>query len=218
MQDIDVGLEGVQAELRDWVMIVKFSKPFWVLSSAVLNGGLTKARSIVNYRVPMNFNEDRPEEFLKRSTSAFHLPQPVVGMMTAVKLEDYSVMKERAVVAIITAGLSYPAAAGDKIRMKGHQGTINTILIIDENLTKGAMVEVVKTATEAKVLALRDLDVRSRFSGEVASGTTTDAIAVSCSGKGRELRYSGSATEIGQSIARCVRKGTKEAIRKHHGL
>jgi len=36
--------------------------------------------------------------------------------------------------------------------------------IVDCNLTEGCMVEAVKTATEAKTVAIRELDIRSRFS------------------------------------------------------
>lgn len=59
------------------------------------------------------------------------------------------------------------------------------------------MFNCVLTATEAKVVALSRLDIRSRFSKMIATGTTTDAIAVACSGRGEEIHYAGQATELG---------------------
>jgi len=71
-------------------------------------------------------------------------------------------------------------------------GTINTILLIDGNLTESCMVDAVKTATEAKSAALREIDIRSHFSDELATGTITDSIIVACTYRGRSnmLGYS----------------------------
>lgn len=149
--------------------------------------------------------------------SKLALPGPTVGLMTAVRLKNYSLKMSRnpTVAAIVTAGLSYPAAAGDEIHVsKVHHGTINTILIIDGSITDSAMIDAVITATEAKTLALRNIDVRSRFSDEVASGTTTDAVCVACTERGKRCEYAGTATSLGQAIARTTCGAVEEAIVK----
>ena len=56
------------------------------------------------------------------------------------------------------------------------------------------MVEAVKTLTEAKTVALRELDIRSQFSGDIATGTLTDSVVVGCTKKGDPIQYAGTFT------------------------
>jgi hypothetical protein len=91
-------------------------------------------------------------------------------------------------------------------------------VVVDGNLTDGSMVEVVKTATEAKTVAIRELDIRSRFSGDLATGTLTDSVAVACTKKGTPIQYAGTFTLIGELIGKCVREGVKTAITKQENI
>ena len=74
------------------------------------------------------------------------------------------------------------------------------------------MVEAHKTITEAKTVALRELDLRSQFSGDLATGTLTDTIAVACTKKGEPISFAGTFTLIGELIGQCVRECVKEAF------
>jgi alpha-ribazole phosphatase CobZ len=218
---LDLGIEGIAAKANRRALVITSEAQLRTLSSAILNGGLVHARSIVNYHVPSNFSHPNPEAFLKRAISRLGLPGPVVGLMTAVNIKNLSVKGDDEgvpVCCLATAGLSYPVAAGDRISYTSHRSTVNIILIVDGDLNGSATVGAVKTATEAKTLALRDLDVRSRFSREGASGTTTDALCVACTGRGKVLNYSGTATNLGQKIARLVRRSVEEAVQKEDGL
>jgi hypothetical protein len=80
------------------------------------------------------------------------------------------------------------------------------------------MVEVVKTATEAKTVAIRELDIRSRFSGDLATGTLTDSVVIGCTKKGDSIQYAGTFTIIGELIGNCVREGVKTAILKQENI
>ena len=80
------------------------------------------------------------------------------------------------------------------------------------------MVEAIKTATEAKTVAIRELDIRSRFSGDLATGTLTDSVAVGCTKKGESIQYAGTFTIIGELIGKCVREGVKTAIYKQEDI
>jgi len=80
------------------------------------------------------------------------------------------------------------------------------------------MVDAVKTITEAKTVALRELDVRSRFSGELASGTMTDSVAVACTGYGDPIKYAGTFTVLGELLGKSVKEATKNAILKQDDL
>jgi alpha-ribazole phosphatase CobZ len=143
--------------------------------------------------------------------------------MTAANVRNFVFTKQRSrkltVATLVTAGLSFPAAAGDKppsLRAEG--GTINMILLIDGNPTESCMVDMVKTATEAKAVALRNLDIRSRFSKEVCTGTTTDGIVVASTGRSGPIEYAGTATTAGYLIARSVITGVEEAIAKEERI
>ncbi|RLI22029.1 hypothetical protein DRO54_02135, partial [Candidatus Bathyarchaeota archaeon] len=175
------------------------------------------------HQVSKSYRHDNPEECLKQVVKELRLPIPVVGLMTATNVANFSLQVSKYagkqyVCTITTAGLSNTATAGDAVRVNSKFSTINTIILVDGNLTDACMVDLVKTATEAKVIALRELDVRSRISGRQATGTTTDAIVVACTGRGKPLRYGGTATPLGETVSLTVYHSIKEAIMKEERL
>jgi len=74
------------------------------------------------------------------------------------------------------------------------------------------MISALLTATEAKTTALRELDVRSSYSGDSATGTITDSVVVAATNRGTTLDYSGPASKLGKLIGCCTRSAVKEAI------
>jgi adenosylcobinamide amidohydrolase len=123
----------------------------------------------------------------------------------------------------VTAGVDIGVTAGEatvstRKTPLSKLGTINVILVIDGNLTDGCMVDAAKTITEAKSVALRELDVRSRFSGDLASGTMTDAIAVACTGRGKPIKFSGTGTALGEIMGKMVKDSLKDALKKQSGI
>ena len=88
------------------------------------------------------------------------------------------------------------------------------MVLIDGNPTEGAQAGTMITVTEAKTAALRELDVRSRYSGAQATGTITDSIVTAKTSKGPEITYGGPASTLGQMIASCTKKAVKEAVAK----
>ena len=148
--------------------------------------------------------------------------------MTAAKMQNLAISSQTSgrikIAMFITAGTSIAVTAGEPVGLtEGSSlptrcGTINIIAIIDGNLTQSCMVDAVKTITEAKTVALRELDVRSRFSGELASGTMTDSVAVACTGQGDLIRYAGTFTTLGELLGKSVREATKNAILKQDNL
>lgn len=98
-------------------------------------------------------------------------------------------------------------------------GTINTILFISEELTPGAMVRAVMTATEAKTAALQDLAIGSRYSEGLATGTGTDQIAVASRLTGRSpLTWAGKHTKLGELIGRTIRNAVKRTLALQNGI
>jgi len=221
--DLALPIEGATCRVDEGALIVRFREPVKSLASAVLNGGLRRTRALVNITVDRGFSDPNPRGFLRRRLKGLGLPTDTVGLMTAVDVRNVAVAsrvyEKLKVSALVTAGLSWPAAVGDKeIYKPPLSGTINTIILIDGNLTDGCLVNLVSAVAEAKVLALRRLDVRSRFSGLPATGTTSDAVAVACTGRGEEVPHGGSATRLGEMVGEAVGRALEEAIEKEEKL
>ena len=223
----DVGIKEIEAEVKDNALVIHSKSPLTVLSSAVLNGGLIEAMEIINVQVPEGTGEDKndvhwnAEEFLKGQAEKLQLQEgKVVGLMTAAKMKNVATATKKydnkTVTLFVTAGTTVAVSAGEPAASKNPQkfGTINIILLVDGNMTDGCMVEAHKTITEAKTIALRELDLRSQFSGDLASGTLTDTVAVACTKKGELISFAGTFTLIGELIGQCVRQCVKEAIYK----
>lgn len=224
MARISLPYKGVECYIKDNKnLIIKSENTFKVLSSAVLNGGVCFAKTILNHHVPKNFNNPHPETYLKNVIEKLNLLQPVVGFMTAANVSNVSVKTDKYkgqnyLTALVTAGLSNPVIAGDPVTTISGKNTINIIVLIDGSLGEECLVEAIKIVTEAKTIALRELDVRSIFSRKVASGTTTDAVAVACTGKGERIKYAGTATDLGRVLSLNVIEAVKEAVKREEGL
>ena len=221
-------IEALEAEVDKEKLVILSKSPLRVLSSAVLNGGLTRAKGIINVHVPKTRDLEIhkcAEAFLKKAAVNLGLdPEEVVGLMTAADLRKVGVVNQKqqdtTLCALVTAGIRFSATAGEATASKLNSQsiektcTINIILIIDGNLTEGCMVDAAKTVTEAKTVVMRELDVRSDFSGDFASGTVTDSIVVACTKKGPLIKYAGTGTMLGELIGKSVKDSLKEAIQK----
>jgi adenosylcobinamide amidohydrolase len=121
---------------------------------------------------------------------------------------------ESSVTVIATAGCTHAESAGEPIEFKAIEGTINIIVLVEGNPTDSCLSSLIITATEAKTAALRDLDLRSRWSGDEATGTITDAIVAAKTGQGPTIQYGGPASNLGQLVAYCTRKAVKNALKR----
>ena len=61
------------------------------------------------------------------------------------------------------------------------------------------MVAALITATEAKSAVLRDFDVRSRYTGDSATGSITDSVTVASTVQGQNVKFGWSSLETGQA-------------------
>ena len=99
------------------------------------------------------------------------------------------------------------------------QGTINTMLFISRELTPAALIDAVMTATEAKTAALQELNVGSRYSDGLATGTGTDQIGIAARLRtGRPLSSAGKHTVLGELIGKTVCSAVKEALIRQDSL
>ena len=215
-------MAGVEFKVEAGNMMFKFSKPLRVLSSAVLNGGLVLADAVLNHQVHKDFDHSDPEGYLRGVVEKLGLKGLVVGLMTAAYVDKYGISSREddglAVTTVTTAGISNAASCGEDICKRVKVGTINTVVLIGAYMTDSCMVEAVKTATEAKCRALAHLDVRSPYSRELATGTTTDAIAIVEVGGPVKSRYSGPGTKLGELIGKTVFESVVQALERNDGL
>lgn len=190
-----------------------------VLSSAVLGGERRRARHIMNHTVDGNYSGDNPAQELALLADKLNLGKDVLGLMTAVDVR-HTVMRSGikqgpAVGAICTTGIRNACSAGrppgEYPESINSPGTINIVVLIDGNLTDSAMVNAVITATEAKALAVFQAGIRLP-DGSIATGTTTDAIVIACTGSGEPIHYAGHATALGSLIGCTVYSAVAQGI------
>jgi iron complex transport system ATP-binding protein len=196
-------------------IILHSAQPLHILSSAVVGGGLTRARWILNCHVHKGYCHPEPAVDLLAMARGFGVTEPFVGMMTAAMLHRAQTVTRRAsgvtVAAVITAGLSNPAAPGLSPPVLPTAGTINLVLLIDGCLTPAAMVNAVMMATEVKAQIVLERGTQTP-EGHAATGTSTDAMVVACTQRGGVFPYAGPVTLVGWLIGCCVRTALTEAL------
>lgn len=240
---LQTSVEFVKADVDKNKLVISSERPLEVLSSAVLNGGFAKANKIISIHVPEDNEEnvhinaedldkelhENPEDILKKALAKLDIDSDkVVGIMTHADVRNVQVSNQRhqeiTLSAFVTAGVDVSATAGEPTVSKQDPlkidkvGTINIILLIDGDLTESCMVDAVKTVTEAKTVALRELDIRSYFSGDLASGTVTDSVVVACTKRGKTVEYAGTATVLGELIGKSVKESLKKALQKEQKI
>lgn len=212
-------------------LVTEFPRPWRALSS---RDGFKKVRFICNNSSPeVVWPLLHTPDGLKAYISAIrsHLQMPAnesLFLFTGVDVDDVAIVDESfsglRVSAFVTAGVETNAMriGVDKADITStcehfsKSGTINIIVITNVSMSIGAMVQSIITITEAKVVALEDLDVRSSYNPLLgATGTGTDAVIVASSGKGVKVDYVGGHAKIGELMAKAVTSATKEAIIKH---
>jgi len=203
------------------------------LNSSPWGGGFGGHMNIVNRQVDKFYRAEDPIAEMNAFLMQEELnPAETAGMLTAAWVKDVGISSlsweaveesdgvgaggsgrsgggegSLQVSAYVTVGLGNKARAGAELPAHSlYPGTINIILLIDGQLTDAAMVNAVITATEAKAAALQDLNVHK--DGRFATGTTTDAVLIAATDRGRMHAYAGTATQLGYLIGRTVYEGT----------
>lgn len=214
-----VPVKGIRFYLvEEKTFLIASRRPLKVLSSAPLGDGRREARFIFNHTVAKDYNNDNPAGDLVRLAEKMNLGEQVLGLMTAVDVR-HTVMSTGtraglAVAALGTVGVGNPCSAGMPVPAQHNTpapGTINLVILVDGNLTPAAMVNAVITATEAKTRALFQAGVRLE-DGSAATGTTTDAVVIACTGAGKPHPYAGAATDLGFLIGHTVYRSVSRGI------
>jgi adenosylcobinamide amidohydrolase len=220
MRQFDIIANRVRLILEGNVLAVLADTEMNTVSGAIYNGGFRKTKAVVNVEVSEGYGDrrlhDNPAAFVEDSVQKLHVQHDFVGLITAAKINNFSLVRKSggdlAVGVVATAGCSHSESAGEEISVQPIAGTINVIVVIDGNPSQSCMVAALATAVEAKAAAMRELDIRSRYSGDLATGTITDSVVVAATNLGQTVCLAGPASRLGQLIAQCARKAVKEAI------
>jgi adenosylcobinamide amidohydrolase len=223
LKEFRLAAKGVKLVLEENVLALVSDAPLTTVGSAIHNGGgLKKTRIIANTQVTdeygdLNLHND-PEAFVMQAYKKLGLDEEFVGMVTYAIVQDFALVTKSndgiSVSVVATAGCTHAESSGEEITVQKIEGTINIMVLIDGNPCDSCLVSCIITATEAKTAALRELDIRSRYSGDAATGTITDAMVVAKTNRGPEVLYGGPASNLGHLVGYCTRKAVKEAVMK----
>jgi adenosylcobinamide amidohydrolase len=218
---------SVKIVTKDHIVAAISDNPLSVISSGIYNGGCKKVNAILNISVPDNYSDkhlhDDPVNLVYEAQKNLEITTDYVAMLTAAKIQNLSMTTRQiddiTIMAIATAGWRHGESAGENI-VNNHYtpGTINIIVILDAYPTEGCLASLFLTATEAKTAAMNDYDIRSRYSGDAATGTITDSLTVAATDRGKKIELGGPASTIGQLVASTVRQVVKEAADKQEGM
>jgi len=219
--------KGIKLFLQDDALIVSSENDMITVSSAVYNGGFRQAKFLLNVHVPEDYNQfllhKNPEHLVLKKISELNLPpEKSVGMITAADMKNFSMVTkctdDLRVSAIATAGCSNSETAGEPIDAFLSPGTINVMVIIHGQPTESCLLQAFTTAVEAKTAGLVDLDVRSKYSGDLATGTITDSLIVASTNIGSKVRFSGPASKLGKLVGYCTREAVKNSVIKQSSV
>lgn len=212
---MNIPIKGISISQNERVVHVKSESMFTTLSSAIVGGGYSSTHHIINAYVDKDFHTDDPQAWLHDLAKTIHINETFIGLLTAVKLHKVRVatmqVENLTVSAIITAGVGNASSAGITLPFSSQPSTINTILLLDANLTQAAMLNAVITATEAKTAMLKEKNILT-LDGDSATGTSTDTVTIACTGNGNLQSYASPVTTIGWLIARSVRQALQESL------
>lgn len=225
MKQLDLPNAKAKLVIKDNVLAVISPCELTTLSSGIYNGGYRKVKAILNVSVPDGYSDkhlhDDPINLVYDAQKNLQITTDYVAMITAAKIENMSVITKQngavAITVVATAGWRHGESAGEKIQADHMPSTINIIVFLDGNPTDSCLVSLFLTATEAKTAAMNDYDIRSRYSGDPATGTITDSLSVAATGQGETIELGGPASTIGQLVAEAVRQAVKEAADKQEG-
>ena len=232
---------GYRLSREPKVLIIELNGAARVLSTSHLNGGCRDdIRYLFNFCEVFDSPDDRCE--MRAATNEGHLisiaeelgldPEVTTGLSTAAHMRHArphsEYYRDFSVTAIATAGIDVngsrvgdPAYWHEKdgVPVLEKPGTINIFLLIDANLSEGAMARALVTCSEAKVAALQEVQAPSLYSSGLATGSGTDGTIVVCnSASPTRLTSAGHHSKLGEYIGRLVKDAMKEALVAEDGV
>ena len=215
---------------------------FRVLSSGFTNGGVMESpEAVVNvtgmggqveYDVMKGGLDENDACGLTYAKKLGLDPSKTVLLGTAANMDNAAV---RSIVsddgicisAAITAGIDHnggrsgdPATYDESVaRHVTNSGTIITIMVIDADLSEGALFQAMLMAAEAKSCVIQELQARSLYSRSIATGSGTDQVAViSNTASGNKIESIDRSSHLAHAIADCIKQALPEAFERQAGM
>ena len=218
--------ENVKLIIKENVLAVFCDSALKTVSSAIYNGGSNQVKAVLNVGVPEGYNDLSlhldPLELITSSAAKVGLTKDYLAMVTAAKIKNYALVSKKnsnfSVHVVATAGCSHGESSGEEMDVQEISGTINIIVLIDGNPSESCMVAAIVTATEAKSAVLRDFDVRSRYTGDSATGSITDSVTIASTCRGKTLKLAGPASKLGKLVGYCARHAVTQALLKQEPI
>lgn len=246
---LDSFYNGVDLYRKEKIVYAHFIKPHRVLSTCRVNGGTQESLEyLINHQCcePRRHSDtdlfevavQDPARYLKRITSKAGIAGERAAIMnTAANMNNAAIeqisFNGLEVVAICTAGVGTNAGrAGDPASYQQTSqgvesfgqpapkaGTIITMVLINQELTPGALVIAATVATEAKSALLAELTTPSRYSQGIATGTGTDQIGIAAQ-LGSEVCHhdANKHSKLGELIGLAVRGALQQALNLQCGM
>ena len=220
-QQLDL-TSNVKFTVKDNVLAVSSPDGLATVSSAFFNGGAKHVKHVLNVGVPTGYSDKAlhmdPMELITTSAAKLGITKDYLAMVTAANVHNFSLVTKKTdaytVTVAATAGCQHGESSGEEIDVHEITGTINIIVFVDGAPLESCMVAALITATEAKSAALHDFDVRSRYTGDLATGSITDSVTVASTGRGTPIVLGGPASKFGKVVGYCIRRAVAEALLK----
>ena len=188
---------------------VQFDHPLRAISNGIIGEAIQWSKHFCHYFIEKDSHKSHPEKTLQKVMQNDCIPfEQGVGMITSAKLDESVMVTEEIdniqMMAIVTLG-----AGHDKGSVSEMLGSINMMLFIDAYFTDRALMDSYMYATEAKVKALKDLNIV-----DSTTGTATDTLMIGLTQQGTKQNFVGSGTSVGKGIRNIVYRAIKEVLQK----
>lgn len=206
----------VEVSCRTDSVVLSSTEPMRVLSSGLVGGGWVIAQHVVNLMVHPGYASSDPLADVDHRLGQLGISkESSVALMTAVRMQDTAFCMAEftggSLVVCATAGFANAAHVLDiHENALPTVGTVNIIVFVAADLSPSAQVGSLITVTEAKAATLAALQVPSRTGRHMATGTTSDAVAIGViptldgDGGRPKIEYAGLATSYGRALSKAV--------------
>lgn len=230
IENSKTNIDGISYSWTDSEFILNSTTDLHGLSNAAFNGGKVVTRNIVNNYVPKSYTLDEFNSTFENLQKKHNLPNNSVIFLTAVKMKNASIEKVSLgpieMFLLVTAGTSNSASPQDGMNnyfplqddlnnqhYHPKHNTINSIVIFDCDFPPHLYSNLFILLTEAKTTVLRKEKITTP-EGNIATGTTTDAIGVFTTGRKHMVNWSGLSTEFGKLVSKAYMRNLKRSLIK----
>jgi alpha-ribazole phosphatase CobZ len=176
---------------------------FRVLNSSIGVNGFKNVKSIINYfQGPLDESTPPDPELLPKTVQKIEVSRPTSTILSR-DMDKMVDVTENNVTAFVTA---------DYMKDNPNLST-SIVVLLDEDLNNKTLLNLFKSASDAKLAALWDLGVLNCFSLDPLDCSRDDSILVACRGETKDKNLQ-CEVELYQKVSKCVREATVKSLKK----